>query len=1070
MIADPINVLSNTTYVLENAVVTTASQYTRGFNVLTLGLGYSKVVLRNVTFNVTVYIRAGTFVQRSVEGYNTINVYNCTFNMDLRLHFGNAAISTSNLVLWYLPVSATFNRCIFREIFHVGNAPPRQSNISLLSSEVFMTSSQTSFFAWERATLYNSRLQIEHVTCNMNNIAFSYYCVYFINLNANEKSLLLLHDVSVVSTVETTGVAQPGFVVGCYRPSNIQSSSIFYLSHLSSASVTGFFMQEFADLIASGGSAIVFENFVVSSKTGRYGFPPIYINESSLIIQSQSFVLLKRINTFQESLAILGAKNLQIDNAYLSLVECETMGGGGVLSSTDTPLLVSHTVTGKCNLVEGVVSTDTVFTQTPPCAECLSDAECFMPLTTSTAGCVCTCAAGGFGPRCLPVDTSLITTLGGDADLHPVDFVVENMTIGSTIYHLATRSVTWRNVTLAPNAEVFFALDKMFLGMEVWAGQPLVITLENCTLPPGAAIYFWGSMMLTMSNRAQIASGMNLTISGLRTAEAPTTAGVVVFVATMPLTSIISVSDSNFLHAAVSHDLTSMSLTTSALFASQRLRLTQSSHLSFLRISHRTSGNFMLLNRTLTIEHGSSLMFDACQLFTTTATFIRVHSGVTTVINGSALLLRNSTVGDPTLTYSTFHFADATTFSLGSVLLFENSNLLGGDSSLVTAMNGISFLTNSMFALFGNTLGRSSSLTGSYTLTVASNSSFVARTNNFALSSGGVAQSSITAPFLMLVLPAPPLRGNRSVGSATSMVRTSSVTMPIEEINFRNGTSYTFINVTFGFQNVSFDLNQFDINTPTINIYFENCTMANTRLYFSGAPLLSRAFVAPVNITIRNSVMTNGGLIGFAYFFPVQSSILIDGLKLLSDVPSGGFSAPFQGDSDSSVSFGSFTAVNSTIIIRNSILNTTNRPVLFVTSGLKNTSFMFVDSISYPGLIQTANAVILTSVLVLRSLIYGPTTTQIGVLPSLGGSAAAPAAVILEDSILFGSVYPYGITTPANGASFISRSIVDFTSMLSSSTQAFSNGAQYVLADSTVSQTQTFSSAPTGNFTNYVVQ
>ncbi|CUF53110.1 DGF-1-like protein, putative, partial [Bodo saltans] len=569
-----------------------------------------------------------------------------------------------------------------------------------------------------------------------------------------------------------------------------------------------------------------------------------------------------------------------------------------------------------------------------------------------------------------------------------------------------------------------------------------------------------------------------------------------------------------------------------------------SSHLSFLRISHRTSGNFMLLNRTLRIEHGSSLMFDTCQIFTTTATFIRVDSGVTTVINGSALLLRNSTVGDPTFTYSTFHFADATTFSLGSVLLFENSNLMGGDSSLVTAMNGISFLTNSMFALFGNTLGRSSSLTGSYTLTVASNSSFVARTNNFALSSGGVAQSSITAPFLMefscmntalagmvdtsaklatagfsltnmrmstcnercllgttcfpsltssfddatctcvcspggygaRCLPVDPPRTAAS-WQPTSWQRSNygtyvfrDVSMPIEEINFRNGTSYTFINVTFGFQNVSFDLNQFDINTPTINIYFENCTMANTRLYFSGAPLLSRAFVAPVNITIRNSVMTNGGLIGFAYFFPVQSSILIDGLKLLSDVPSGGFSVPFQSDSDSSVSFGSFTAVDSTIIIRNSIINTTNRPILFVTSGLRNTSFMFVDSISYPGLIQTANAVILTSVVVLRSLIYGPTTTQIGVLPSLGGSAAAPAAVILEDSILFGSVYPYGITIPANGASFISRSIVDFTSMLSSSTQAFSNGAQYVLADSTVSQTQTFSSAPTGNFTNYVVQ
>ncbi|CUG90547.1 DGF-1-like protein, putative [Bodo saltans] len=514
MIADPINVLSNTTYVLENAVVTTASQYTRGYNILTLGVGYSKVILRNVTFNVVVHIRAATFVQRSVvDGFNTISAYNCTFNMDLRLFFGQ---SVNYFVLWYLPVSVTINRCTFRQIFYVGNAPPRQSNISLLSSEVFMTTSQSSFFYWEYATLYNSRLQIEHVTCNMNNSGYLDTCVYFYAMNANEKSLILLHDVSAVSTVPTSGTAQPGLVVRCYSTSYIQSSSAFYLSHLSTASVYGVFTQEAGHLIASGSSAIVFENFVVSTKTsGTYAYPPIFVNGYTLSTQSQSFLLVKRINSYQESYGIVSATTIEVSSAYVSVVECEVMGGGAVLWWSNSPSLSGHTVKGKCNPVEGTVTSYSVFSQTLPCSECLSDAECFMPLTTSTAGCVCTCAAGGFGPRCLPVDTSLITTLGGDADLHPVDVVVENTTIGSTIYHLATRSVTWRNVVVLPNAEVFFALDKMFLGMGEWAGQPLVITLENCTLPPGAAIYFWGSVLLTMSNRPQVASGMNLTISGL---------------------------------------------------------------------------------------------------------------------------------------------------------------------------------------------------------------------------------------------------------------------------------------------------------------------------------------------------------------------------------------------------------------------------------------------------------------------------------------------------------------------------------------------------------------------------
>ncbi|CUG31847.1 membrane-associated protein, putative [Bodo saltans] len=1144
IIADPAEVI-NTTFVLENAVVSSASQYAEAVTYYIAGLGYRHVILRNITFvDLQVQFIMTTFAQQRGKS-NSITVRDCTFMKATTILFS----SFDNVrLLWYPSLSIVFTGCTFygRLVFQYGSPPP-YSNISLINTTAFrdVTSSDTHNIVLDRMNLYSSRLQVEHFNCS-NTAGTWLNCFYLEEITATDYSLMLFHDLNAIGAVSGGDSSLINLLYlrsGTYLNNNTVMI-VQYSSYVLARSLFSFPNSLFVQL----SSAFIVENCVGTSRLGSsssdYRSPMRFSNDINVV--TQSLFLLKRMNTASNNggLVDVGGRVAVRTSAIFSMVENEVTNDP--LTSFDgTAVEATTRRISKCNVNNGAVTTTTFFTENPACGECMSDAECFMPLTVSTSNCICTCAAGAFGPRCLPVDTTLLSPF---YPATPADIVVENAIVTSAIYQFGVRSVTWRNVTINGGAEIIFYVGRMFSNA-AWAGQPLIITLENCTLPAGSAVYFWGSSQLTFSPIAPTPTYTNITIVGTVTPSSPSSAGTIVFVGTMPLLTTISISDSDHSYASSTQALMSMMVSTSVFVLLYQFRLTASSHLALIRINYRVPTDMISVLLPMTVDSRSSVLIDQLSLTNLTTAFWRHGSAAPLEINNaSALIVRNSTLGAVAYTNPVFYFSTTARFTNSSVFILENNNFYGGTAPFQT-VGLLSFLKNSLWGLYGNIMDYyATMLTGTTTLTVGGNASIAFRTNNFGFTAAAFSAFTLSSPYSMEMscantntqglvdtaakaisaglgvvnvtrvttcdapctmntscfvtltasfdsttcacvcspggfgprcLPANPPRTNTWTYDSWATTPTTQLlsmrtftftnvlfpTLPAT-VSFTYGRSFSFTNVLFGAQHIVFELTQLD-NVPT-SILFDGCALSNTRLYFRGSQRFIKQFMGAVNITIRNLTSVNGH-IGFAYAFPSGSSIVIDAVTM-SNTAAVALLAPFNvGSIQQCVGFMTFTSLSSSIVIKNSYLNMTQRPVL-VSGTFTGTSLVIIDCVSQPGLVNAYTAATFSGgvVIVKRSQVYGTAGAGLftGTFTYAGG-----AAHVVEDCLVFGSAYLGALTTSAGGAYFMSRSIVDFSSgYMANAATVVTAGSQYVIEDTSVALDRVFTSVPTGSFTNYVIQ
>ncbi|RNE97253.1 dispersed gene family protein 1 (DGF-1), partial [Trypanosoma rangeli] len=233
-------------------------------------------------------------------------------------------------------------------------------------------------------------------------------------------------------------------------------------------------------------SVVVFQgNIMQGSATALYAASSFYVYYDSWVQVSRNlcrgspehaFVFVKQLLSLRRSVLSVSGNQFTSDNETLTVLRID----GG---SSDLP---HGAVVAACNTVSGGGEASYMIPQAynptiRSCSDpCTLAASCFPAYTTTATvddGCACTCAEGGHGEHCLPVEVPKIH--GGD-----VDPCVRDMNVTwDVMAGFGVSSVCYVGVTFAADVVV---------GVGAMSGKARNVTLTNCTFVGGASLYVVG--------------------------------------------------------------------------------------------------------------------------------------------------------------------------------------------------------------------------------------------------------------------------------------------------------------------------------------------------------------------------------------------------------------------------------------------------------------------------------------------------------------------------------------------------------------------------------------------------
>ncbi|ESL09276.1 hypothetical protein TRSC58_03007 [Trypanosoma rangeli SC58] len=233
-------------------------------------------------------------------------------------------------------------------------------------------------------------------------------------------------------------------------------------------------------------SAVVFQgNLMQGSAAALYASSSFYVYYDSWVQVSgnlcrgspgRAFVLVGRSLSLRTSAVSVSGNQFTSDSKTLTALRIRR-------GSSD---LTNGVVMAACNAVssggEASYMIPSAYNPTiRSCSDpCILAASCFPAYTATAAvsdGCACTCAEGGHGEHCLPVEVP--KSRGGDADSCVRDVsVIEEVNAGF-------------GVSAACYVGVTFAAD-VVVAVAAMSGSARNVTLTNCTFEGGASLYVVG--------------------------------------------------------------------------------------------------------------------------------------------------------------------------------------------------------------------------------------------------------------------------------------------------------------------------------------------------------------------------------------------------------------------------------------------------------------------------------------------------------------------------------------------------------------------------------------------------